>query len=60
MALSKEEILLATDGGLDVYKHFISDFPGVGKQFLNPFYEDTKPSTVIYKHKESQLRRERY
>lgn len=55
MALSKEEILLATDGGLDVYKHFISDFPGVGKQFLNPFYEDTKPSTVIYRHKESHL-----
>jgi hypothetical protein len=55
MALSRDEILSATDGGLDVFRHFISDFPGVGKQFLNPFYEDTKPSTVVYKHKNGHL-----
>ena len=55
MALSRDEILSATDCGLDVYKHFLSDFPGVGKQFLNPFYEDTKPSSVVYKHKANNI-----
>lgn len=53
MALSKQAILSATDGGLDVFKKFISNFPGVGKAFLNPFYDDTKPSTYVYKQKGS-------
>lgn len=46
--LNKEEILSRTDKGLDVFRHY---FPGnwrLGRTFLNPFYDDTKPSCNIY------------
>jgi hypothetical protein len=52
MALSKEGILSATDGGLDIFKKYITGFPGVGKAFLNPFYDDTKPSAYVYRQKD--------
>lgn len=52
MALSKEGILAATDGGLDIFKRYITNFPGVGKAFLNPFYDDTKPSAYVYRQKD--------
>ena len=52
MALSKEAILAATDGGLDIFKRYITTFPGVGKAFLNPFYDDTKPSAYVYRQKD--------
>lgn len=48
MALTKEEILLATNGGLDVFRHFIPGDWRVGKKFLNPFYQDTKASCHVY------------
>ena len=49
MGLNKDQILQATDGGLDVFKHFLrSNWPGLKKSFLNPFYQDTKPSCNIY------------
>jgi hypothetical protein len=48
MALSKEEILQATNGGLDVFRYFIPGDWRVGKKFLNPFYEDKKASCHVY------------
>jgi hypothetical protein len=48
MALTKEEILQATNSGLDVFRHFIPGDWRVGKKFLNPFYQDTKASCHVY------------
>ena len=46
--LSKEEILARTDKGLNVFKHYLP-FPfRVGRNFLNPLYEDKKPSCNVY------------
>ncbi|HIT90155.1 MAG TPA: bifunctional DNA primase/helicase, partial [Candidatus Merdenecus merdavium] len=46
--LSKDEILNRTNRGLDVFKHYIS-FPfKIGRNFLNPLYEDNKASCNIY------------
>ncbi|MBR9915568.1 MAG: hypothetical protein GYB32_12210 [Algicola sp.] len=54
MALSKEDILSRTTGGLDVFKHFMNPkWPGLYKPFYNPFYQDSKPSCHIYHEKSS-------
>ncbi len=46
--LSKEEILARTNKGLNVFKHYLP-FPfRVGRNFLNPLYEDTKASCNVY------------
>lgn len=46
--LSKEEILARTDKGLNVFKHYLQ-FPfRVGRNFLNPLYEDKKASCNVY------------
>jgi len=46
--LSKEEILARTDKGLNVFKHYLL-FPfRVGRNFLNPLYEDKKASCNVY------------
>ena len=46
--LSKEEILARTDKGLNVFKQYLS-FPfRVGRNFLNPLYEDKKASCNVY------------
>ena len=46
--LSKEEILARTDKGLNVFRHYLS-FPfRVGRNFLNPLYEDKKASCNVY------------
>lgn len=46
--LSKDENLNRTNRGLDVFKHYIS-FPfKIGRNFLNPLYEDNKASCNIY------------
>ena len=47
--LSKEQILDATNGGLDVFEFFIKGFPGPNKAFLNPFYDDNNPSMYVYR-----------
>ena len=55
--LSKDEILNRTNRGLDVYKHYIS-FPfKVGRNFLNPLYEDNKASCNIYLDRNSNTYR---
>ena len=54
MALSKEDVLRATEGGLAVFKYFFgSRFPGLKKPFLNPFYDDTKPSCYLFENMDS-------
>jgi len=49
--LNKDNILLATNGGLKFYKHVIPDLRGgsrTKKNVKNPFYKDTKGSLSIY------------
>jgi hypothetical protein len=46
--LSKEEILKRTGNGLNVFRHYISGQWRVGRNFLNPLYEDRKASCSIY------------
>lgn len=46
--LSKEEILARTNKGLNIFRHYLN-FPfRVGRNFLNPLYEDTKASCNVY------------
>ena len=55
MGLNKDEILKLTDGGLDIFKHFLhSNWPGLKKGFLNPFYDDTKPSCFLFQDADSR------
>ena len=46
--LRKDEILERTNNGLNVFKHYISGTWRVGRNFLNPLYEDSKASCNIY------------
>jgi hypothetical protein len=46
--LNKDEILKQTNSGLDVFKRYISGQWRVGRNFLNPLYEDRKASCNIY------------
>jgi hypothetical protein len=46
--LNKSEILKRTGNGLDVFKHYIPGQWRVGRNFLNPLYEDRKASCNIY------------
>ena len=46
--LSKEEILARTNKGLNIFRYYLN-FPfRVGRNFLNPLYEDTKASCNVY------------
>lgn len=46
--LKKEEILSRTNSGLAVFKHYIPGNWRMGRNFLNPLYEDNKASCNIY------------
>jgi hypothetical protein len=46
--LNKDEILRRTNNGLDVFKHYVPGQWRVGRNFLNPLYEDRKASCNIY------------
>ena len=46
--LRKEEILSRTSNGLNVFKHYIKTPWRVGRNFLNPLYEDKRASCNIY------------
>lgn len=46
--LKKEEILERTNNGLNIFKHYISYNFRVGRNFLNPLYQDNKASCNIY------------
>lgn len=51
--MDKEEILRQTNGGLDVFRHYVPGEWKAGRMFLNPFYKDTKPSFNIFRDKKS-------
>lgn len=46
--LNKDNLLNRTNRGLDVFKHYISNPIKIGRNFLNPLYEDTCASCNIY------------
>jgi ABC-type dipeptide/oligopeptide/nickel transport system ATPase subunit len=46
--LNKDEILRLTNNGLDVFKHYVPGQWRVGRNFLNPLYEDRKASCNIW------------
>jgi hypothetical protein len=46
--LNKDEILRQTNNGLNVFKHYIPGQWRIGRNFLNPLYEDRKASCNIY------------
>jgi hypothetical protein len=46
--LNKEELLRRTNNGLNVFKHYIPGQWCIGRNFLNPLYEDTKPSCNVF------------
>ena len=46
--LNKDELLKRTNNGLDVFKYYI-DIPfKIGRNFLNPLYNDNKASCNVY------------
>ena len=53
--LTKEEILARTDKGLNVFKHYLPFQFSVGRNFLNPLYEDKKASCNVYFNRTSDL-----
>ena len=46
--LNKERVLERTNNGLDVFRHYISGEWRVGRNFLNPLYEDKRASCNVY------------
>ena len=46
--LRKEEILERTSNGLAIFKHYLPGNWRIGRNFLNPLYEDSKASCNIY------------
>jgi len=46
--LNKDVLLKRTNNGLDVFKYYIQGQWRVGRNFLNPLYEDRKASCNIY------------
>ncbi len=51
--IRKDDILRATDKGIHVFRHYLGKDFKVGKNFLNPFYRDTKASCNIYYDRKS-------
>lgn len=51
--LKKQDILNSTDGGLEVFRHYLKGDWQVGKNFKNPLYDDKNASCNIYKDKRS-------
>ena len=52
--LNKDEIQRRTGNGLDIFRHYISGQWRVGRNFLNPIYEDRRASCNIYYDRRSQ------
>lgn len=51
--MQKEEILKRTNNGLDVFRHYLTCSWRVGRNFLNPLYQDSKASCNIYYDRKS-------
>lgn len=45
---NKEELLRRTNNGLDVFKHYIPGQWRIGRNFLNPLYDDSKASCNVF------------
>jgi len=45
---SKEELLRRTNNGLNIFKHYIPGQWRIGRNFLNPLYEDSKASCNVF------------
>ena len=48
LMLKKDEILSRTSNGLSVFKHYLPGNWRIGRNFLNPLYQDKKASCNIY------------
>ncbi|WP_455671941.1 AAA family ATPase [Phocaeicola sp.] len=51
--MNKDEILKQTNGGLNVFRHYVPGNWRAGKTFYNPFYKDTHASFSIYRDKKT-------
>lgn len=54
--LKKQDILSRTEGGLQVFQHYLQGNWRVGKNFKNPFYDDKNASCNIYKDKQGIIK----
>ena len=55
--LDKHKVLNCTHDGLDVFKHYLPADWRVGRNFKNPFYDDTKASCNVYFDRRSGMYR---
>ena len=46
--IEKEQILLLTQGGLNVFSHFLGFEVNLHRNFRSPFYDDKRASCHIY------------
>ncbi len=51
--IDKEQILLLTQGGLNVFSHFLGFEVNLHRNFRSPFYEDRRASCHIYYDRKS-------
>ena len=51
--MNKDDILRLTDRGMAIFKHYLPTPFRVGRNFLNPFYEDKHASCNIYYERRS-------
>ena len=51
--IDKEDILRLTDRGLSVFRHYVPGDFRLGKNFLNPFYNDRRASCNVYYERKS-------
>ncbi len=51
----KHSILLRTNQGLDVFRHYLKTNWTVGKNFRNPLYDDKRASCNVYKDKHTSI-----
>lgn len=50
--ISKEQILMATRNGLDVFNYYLPYNLPMNKNFKSPFYEDSKASCNVFEGKD--------
>src|SRR5690554_4728914 len=55
--LDKKQMLGCIHDGLDIFKHYLPRTWRVGRNFKNPFYDDTKASCNIYFDRRSGMYR---
>ncbi|MGC4130158.1 MAG: toprim domain-containing protein, partial [Bergeyella sp.] len=55
--LDKNKVLSCTRDGLDIFKHYLPEDWRVGRNFKNPFYDDTRASCNIYFDRRSGMYR---